>query len=370
MFVRGRRAWIALTLLSTLLIPAVGSLAAGPRDELQKKKQDLEKLQAEIAADEAKAGSLEEEVAAINASMIRLRDELTKLNAEIALIESAVRTAQARIDAAQAEIDKIKNIATRQAVSLYKSGATETLDALLNAKSLSELDNRVEMLGMAAQQNTGALVEYSRLQVEVEAAHQELFDRKEELEGARDRNASIRASLDEREAKLKKLLERLEKSLGKKYAHEGNLEAGIQELEYDLLKKITLTSVAALGRSSQGYIWPLNGNVTSYYGPRWGRMHTGLDIDGSTGQPIVASKAGTVILASSYSGYGNAVIIDHGGVQTLYAHMSSFAVSEGQQVPQGEIVGNVGCTGSCTGDHLHFEVRVNGEPVDPMGYLP
>ncbi len=370
MLLGGRRAWIALTILTTLLIPAVGSFAAGPRNELQQKKEALEKLQAEIAEQEAKAGSLQEEVDAINASMIRLREELTKLNAEIAAIESRVRTAEARIDAAQADIDKIKKVATRQAVSLYKSGATETLDALLNAQSLSELDNRVEMLGVAAQENTGALIEYSRLQVEIEAAHQELFDRKEELEAAEERQRSILQSLDQKHAELQKKLELLEGRLGKDYAHEGNLEAGIRDIESKILEKITLHSVAMLGKSSQGFIWPLNGNITSYYGPRWGRMHTGIDIDGTTGQPIVASKSGTVILASSYSGYGNAVIIDHGGIQTLYGHMSSFGVSEGQQVSQGEIVGNVGCTGSCTGDHLHFEVRVNGEPVDPMGYLP
>ncbi len=127
----------------------------------------------------------------------------------------------------------------------------------------------------------------------------------------------------------------------------------------------------ALGTSSAGYIWPLNGAVTSYYGPRWGSMHTGIDIDGVTGQPVVASKAGSVIMAGSYSGYGNAVIVDHGGgYQTLYAHLSSFAVSSGQSVGQGQTVGAVGCTGSCTGDHLHFEVRVNGSPTDPMQYLP
>lgn len=100
-------------------------------------------------------------------------------------------------------------------------------------------------------------------------------------------------------------------------------------------------------------------------------MHTGIDIDGVTGDPIVASKTGTVILAEYYSGYGNAVIVDHGGgYSTLYGHMSAFSVSNGQSVSQGQELGKVGCTGSCTGDHLHFEIRINGNPVDPMPYLP
>jgi murein DD-endopeptidase MepM/ murein hydrolase activator NlpD len=123
--------------------------------------------------------------------------------------------------------------------------------------------------------------------------------------------------------------------------------------------------------SAQGFIWPLNGPITSGYGPRWGRMHTGIDIDGYAGQAIVASKAGRVIVASPYGGYGNAVVIDHGGgIATLYAHMSAFSVSSGNSVGQGQVVGSVGCTGSCTGDHLHFEVRVNGGAVNPLDYLP
>lgn len=369
MFERGTRAWVVLTILVTLLLPNAGSIAAGD-SELERKKERREQLQAEIEQREAEAGSLEDEARALNKNMVVLRAEIAKLDTEIADIESQVRTAQARIDSLQSEIDKIQKLATRQAVSLYKSGATETLDALLNARSLTELDNRVEMLGVAAQENTGALVQFGRLQVEIEAAHQDLYDKKHELEGVRKEQQKYYASLNEQHEELQATIARIEAQLGEKYALENHLEDDIQAMEQKILEKTTLHSVAILGKSSQGYIWPLNGNITSYYGPRWGRMHTGLDIDGSTGQPIVASNSGTVIMASSYSGYGNAVIIDHGGVQTLYAHLSSFNVSNGQQVSQGEIVGAVGCTGSCTGDHLHFEVRVNGSPVDPLNYLP
>lgn len=366
---RGTRAWIVFTILATLLIPSVSSIAANDQ-ELERKKERREQVQADIERREAQAGSLEDEAAAINKNMVILRAEIAKLDTEIAEIESQVRTAQAKIDSLQAEIDKIEKIATRQAVSLYKSGATETLDALLNARSLTELDNRVEMLGVAAQENTGALVQFGRLQVEIEAAHQEMYDKKKKLEGVRNEQDAYYATLNEQHDRLKEKIAQIEAQLGEKYALEKHLDTDIKAIEQKILEKTTLSSVAALGKSDQGYIWPINGRITSYYGPRWGRMHTGIDIDGTTGQPIVASNSGTVIMASSYSGYGNAVIIDHGGVQTLYAHLSAFNVSDGQQVAQGEIVGAVGCTGSCTGDHLHFEVRVNGSPVDPLNYLP
>jgi virulence factor Mce-like protein len=123
--------------------------------------------------------------------------------------------------------------------------------------------------------------------------------------------------------------------------------------------------------SEAGFMWPLEGVITSPFGPRWGRMHTGIDIDGVTGEPVVASADGTVVLAAYYSGYGNAVIIDHGnGFSTLYGHLSSIDVDTGDVVTQGQLVGAVGCTGNCTGDHLHFEIRIEGTPVDPLPYLP
>ncbi|MDP8961056.1 MAG: M23 family metallopeptidase, partial [Actinomycetota bacterium] len=120
-----------------------------------------------------------------------------------------------------------------------------------------------------------------------------------------------------------------------------------------------------------GYIWPRCATVTSEYGRRWGRMHQGIDIDGDTGNPIYASKAGTVIFAGRSNGYGNLVLVSHGdGVVTAYAHQSAFAVRDGQRVSQGQRIGSVGNTGNSTGPHLHFETRVNGTPVNPRRFLP
>lgn len=120
-----------------------------------------------------------------------------------------------------------------------------------------------------------------------------------------------------------------------------------------------------------GFMWPLDGAVTSGFGPRWGRSHEGIDIDGLTGDPVVASASGRVVLAAPYGGYGNAVVVDHGdGVRTLYAHLSAFDVTLGQEVTKGQTLGAVGCSGHCFGDHLHFEIVVDGIPVDPLLYLP
>lgn len=123
---------------------------------------------------------------------------------------------------------------------------------------------------------------------------------------------------------------------------------------------------------SAGFIWPVNGTLNSRFGPRWGSFHSGIDIGAAYGTGVVAAASGQVVLASySGYGYGNYIIVRHGdGSETLYAHLSSIWVSLGQYVEQGEIIGAVGCTGWCTGPHLHFEVRIGGSPVDPLGYLP
>ncbi|MDQ3981907.1 MAG: peptidoglycan DD-metalloendopeptidase family protein, partial [Actinomycetota bacterium] len=361
---------IVATLLCTLLIPAAGSLADS-ESKLDEIRNDLSRVREKIEERETEARPLQAEVDALNAEIRALRRQIARLDARLVAVEAEVRNAQARIDATQKKIDRIKDLATEQAVSLYKAGSTETIDALLNAKSLSELDARIEMLGVAAEKSTGALIEYGRLQVTIEAQNRELFEKKEELVAIRTEKSKSLAKSDETHAKLADRLAELHAELGELHSHEGELEDAADRMTARILANAAGNAAKALGTSSSGYIWPLGGAITSYYGPRWGGMHTGLDIDGSSGQPIVASKGGTVILSSYYSGYGNAVIIDHGGgYSTLYAHMSSFAVSSGQSVSQGQVVGYVGCTGSCTGDHLHFEVRVNGSPVDPLPYLP
>jgi len=122
--------------------------------------------------------------------------------------------------------------------------------------------------------------------------------------------------------------------------------------------------------SSSGLIWPVNGPVVSGFGMRWGRMHEGIDIGVGYGTPIHAAASGTVVYSGWMSGYGNFVIIDHGGgMATAYGHQSSIAAGNGQSVSQGQVIGYVGCTGHCFGPHLHFEVRINGSAVDPLGYL-
>jgi len=123
--------------------------------------------------------------------------------------------------------------------------------------------------------------------------------------------------------------------------------------------------------SASGMIWPVLGRISSYFGPRWGTRHTGLDIAAPSGSEIRAVRAGRVEMAGWWGGYGNCVIINHGdGVRTLYAHASRILVKRGERVVQGQVVARVGSTGNSTGPHVHFEVRVNNRFKDPLGFLP
>jgi len=183
----------------------------------------------------------------------------------------------------------------------------------------------------------------------------ELLAGKQQLAGARSQNQQSLAGLSEQERQEAGEIDALEQV-------SGQLAAQIRAAQ----------SQAPSGSqpSASGLIWPVNGPVTSPFGMRWGRLHTGIDIGAATGTPIHAAAAGRVIIAGWVSGYGNLTVIDHGGgLATAYAHQSGFAVSTGAGVAQGDVIGYVGCTGHCFGPHLHFEVRVNGTPVDPLGYL-
>ncbi|HSO02378.1 MAG TPA: M23 family metallopeptidase, partial [Gaiellaceae bacterium] len=147
----------------------------------------------------------------------------------------------------------------------------------------------------------------------------------------------------------------------------------LQQVSAELAAKIQSaqsTSTVQRSPSAAGLIWPVNEPITSSFGWRWGRMHEGIDLAVPNGTPVVASAAGTVIVAGWMGGYGNLVVVDHGGgISTAYGHNTSVTVGAGQQVMQGQLIAYSGNTGHSTGPHVHFEVRVNGGAVDPMGYL-
>ncbi|MDQ3986088.1 MAG: peptidoglycan DD-metalloendopeptidase family protein [Actinomycetota bacterium] len=375
-----RRASIGAVIACTLLVPAVGSLAEPDPQDLDELAEEIDSLRDSIDENESAAGDLKDEVDAINDNLIDLQVAINHLNDDIAEIQAKAQVVQDQINDTQKQIDDIKGLAIQQAVALYKGGTAETLDALLSSTSLGELNDRVQMLGVAAEENTGALIKYGRLKVTIEEHYDDLFAVQQDLNDRLASREQYQDELEDERANLRGKLAELFEELGteKHQLHK-------KEEQYDDIRAEILAAQAPSGTtfptggvpdtgspSASGFIWPLNGGVTSGFGMRWGRMHEGIDIDGYTGQPIVAAKSGRVISAGDGGdGYGTKVVIDHGGGwSTLYGHMSRLGTSNGASVSQGQVIGYVGCTGSCTGDHLHFEIRVNGAPQNPLNYLP
>jgi murein DD-endopeptidase MepM/ murein hydrolase activator NlpD len=204
----------------------------------------------------------------------------------------------------------------------------------------------------------------------------ELADRTAEQRTARDRLvaqeqelASVRADKSALLAQVRDDRHEAEEDLDAMLAASAAVTARIQAAQESAGAQQGGATTGTGQVSAAGFVWPTHGILTSPFGWRWGRMHEGIDIAAPTGTPIVAAAAGTVIYAGWMGGYGNMVIIDHGnGVATAYGHQSAIYVTAGA-VSQGQVIGAVGSTGHSTGPHLHFEVRINGSPVDPMGYL-
>jgi murein DD-endopeptidase MepM/ murein hydrolase activator NlpD len=271
-------------------------------------------------------------------------------------------------------------------VDLYENGEPSSLEVVFNSKSVTDLIDAAQVLDSLNAQDrsiagqVGNAKERVRKQREVTKRFRSLAAAEVRTIGVRTNQ--VRALRDQLLASENRLAAarvakrdalRNVKESKAEYLHE---VAGLQAASAALGSQIRSAqssysySPGDTSPSAAGFIWPVNGPVTSPFGWRWGRMHEGIDIGVGYGTPIHAAASGRVIYAGWMSGYGNLVAIDHGrGISTAYGHQSQITVSVGQIVSQGQTIGYVGCTGHCFGPHLHFEVRINGSPVDPLGYL-
>ncbi len=223
------------------------------------------------------------------------------------------------------------------------------------------------------------------LRDELEAQRKTVADEKAKADAAaaaaqaeRDRIAALRAQVEPARAQAQAAEDLETKALGNLNLQKQQLEAQLNALQAssDSISARLRSGPSHLGQPGACQARPVPGGIVSPFGMRFhpilhsSRLHAGDDMQASAGTPIHACRAGTVVIAGPQGGYGNAVVIDHGGgMATLYAHQSRIGVSVGQQVAAGAVIGYVGSTGLATGPHLHFEVRINGNPVDPTSYL-
>ena len=334
-------------------------------------------------------------------------DRIERLTAEVAALrteEDAVRTRlaakQAELDSAVEELDTAKKhlavvrarlrralVALRERlVAMYEAGTPDVLGVILSSDGYDELVERTEYLERIHGMDEAVVGRVRDLRNQVKNTVARLRSAKNRIESARDAIAaekealvSARQAVQGRQAKLVATRAEREEALAKIDSHAEELHDEVASLQGELAAQLAgygsspLPAGPIVPGNGSGLIWPVSGAVVSGFGMRWGRMHEGIDIAVPAGTPIRAAASGSVILLqgdAESGGYGNFTCLEHGGgLQTCYAHQSAFAVGSGQSVSQGDVIGYVGCTGHCYGDHLHFEVRVYGAPTDPLGYL-
>jgi murein DD-endopeptidase MepM/ murein hydrolase activator NlpD len=372
-----------------------------------------------IQASTARKTALDAKVAGFDSQIATVQRQLDAAQSKLAALEAQQRATEVRLDEARHALVLAKEELGRQAIAAYtgQSEAASYASMLLKANSLGDLASKRSYMRAVVGSQSDAIAATERLRDEVGDLGKQLDAAKSEAVGQRDvvatQRAGLQASRDAQaaaRAEVQAEIAQTDKLKGEVVARKEEFEAHLEDLEEEsaaiaeTLKRrqaeaaaaaaraatsTTTASGAAPGGGSGGttaaapvkapgrLLTPVPGApVTSPYGyrihPIYGtsRLHTGIDYGANEGTPIRASADGVVVSASWFGGYGNATIIDHGGgIATLVGHQSSMSVSAGSKVTQGQTVGRVGCTGDCTGPHVHFEVRVNGDPVNPANYL-
>jgi murein DD-endopeptidase MepM/ murein hydrolase activator NlpD len=334
---------------------------------------------ARIRALQADVDRTEDRLDAIASDLSVRRNRLARLTLRYQLQTIRLRRLTRELSAAELTADQ-------RLVAIYQEEDPRVVDVFLNAHSFTELLDQLDYLEQISSQDRAIARQLATAKTNVAAARRhthevrtQVFEATRSLQAQLDRQLAERTRLVTAQSSLadaRSLKQRTLSSVhGKRSEFLHEIE-GLQQASAEIAAKIRAaqssssryTTTGAV--SSSGLIWPVSGPVTSPFGWRWGRMHEGIDIAVPTGTPIAAAASGRVVYAGWMSGYGNLVIIDHGGgLATAYGHQSSVAVGVGQIVMQGQTIGYSDCTGHCFGPHLHFEVRVNGSPVDPLGYL-
>jgi murein DD-endopeptidase MepM/ murein hydrolase activator NlpD len=339
---------------------------------------------------------VESKAAAARAKEQVLTGEISKYNDRIRAVETRLAPIQARLTSLQAQLDGLR---TERKQLTAKIEAEERRLAILAKRLEHQRDELADRLSAAYRKGDPTVLQILLQSGSVTAAMtaQEGMQRamghdRVLITATRTNAATARATRDSIKAARKAVWENEKKVsaaeaevavvFNKVNGERVNLDRKeLEEEAKDL--RVRSARLASRIRQSSGslpssvpvggngrFSWPVHGPVVSGFGWRWGRMHEGVDIAVGTGVPIGSSGPGTVIVAGWVGGYGNMVVVAHGGgLSTAYAHMSRISVSTGQQVSTGTVLGAVGCTGHCFGPHVHFEVRVNGAAVDPIPYL-
>lgn len=328
-----------------------------------------------------KLRAIQVDLDAANARLKDIQNQQAQINAQIKQTQEEIRKAQEHL----LQHQKVLNQRVR---SIYMHGQLNYLEVITGAKSFSDFANRLELLKRVIRSDYNLILEIQNQKAQIEAKEEQLEKDKARLDALAQEAQKAQSQIAAKKAEQQKVLDDAKDNKAAAAQMEQDLIAESKRVHNLIQERLRQQEAARQAASHSGgeapsytqgsgvLSWPCNGPITSPYGyrvhPIFGTTiyHSGIDIGVDYGTPIHAADSGTVIYVGWISGYGNAVIIDHGnGMQTLYGHNQSLNVSEGQSVSKGQVIAFAGSTGNSTGPHCHFEVQVNGSAVDPMGYL-
>jgi murein DD-endopeptidase MepM/ murein hydrolase activator NlpD len=368
------------------------SRVAAQHDQLQNEMQDANRVQTGLLARiqaldasrsraEAKVHTLDSGIGALDLRIATTRDRLRasahRLAAVTDQLQSILRKLEARTKAF-----------TARAVATYEAGPTAGFDALLSSQSFGDLVNRYTYYQSALSADTKLIGQIQSLRRATTTHRSTVLSQRSVIHNAKLRLERDRSALATKRDRKRATLSSLKSLIAAKHAAVAKIETRKAQLEQAIAENVRESSqIEALLQAASGplgpaatgsgqLVWPAIGPITSPFGWRINPLfhtrefHPGIDIGAPYGATVSAADAGVVEYAGTMTGYGNVLVIDHGGgLATLYGHLSAYSVSVGQRVGRGAPIANVGCTGWCTGPHLHFEVRVSGRPVNPVPYL-
>ena len=400
---------LAICLAALMAVPS-GTIAKSSKSltiEKNKKKQEQTEVKNKIKKQKSNISNTESEKKVVKDEIVNLDEriqvtsaKISTLEGEISSLNKDIKENQDKLEEAQVNLNENTEALRMRLREMYKRGNVNYLEVILNSKDIEELLRNNEIISSIAKADR-ELIEFIGEQIEtIKETEDRLQIDKAKLSANKaaviNERQSYQAAIDAKNNYMKVLesnLELYKAEFEKAQANWDSLDAEIVRLQKQIseqkkaeeaaarARKATRVhsniSVSSAPRNGQSYTWPLPGHysISSPYGYRvhpilgYSKFHSGIDIPAPSGTPIVAAKSGTVIMSKLMSGYGNVVMIDHGDTVTVYAHCSALNVGVGDSVNAGDVVAFVGSTGLSTGAHLHFEVRVNGSTVNPLGYV-
>lgn len=364
---------VGLALLAGTLSPVIASPSLEQqlnhvRNQLNQKKSEEKQTKIEVR-------DYSRQLAAINSSINERNQQIKDLEGALEAATAKLNSTKRELAAAEKRLDESNRLLQKRVKGMYQSGPVSYLEVLLNAGSFSDFTNRLEFLRRMVESDAQMVDRISAEKAQIEKYKRSLDAKVQQIAAMKREHEAAKQKLAQAQSEKAALLSEAQKNLKETAAAIDKLEAQ----EDAILRQIAIQNAKKGGTYSGGpFIWPLPGytRVSSPFGNRMhpilnqNRFHAGIDIPAPTGTTVIAPANGTVIYSGSMTGYGNVVMIDHGGgVVSLYGHLSAKLVSNGQTVTKGMPIARVGNTGMSTGSHLHFEVRKNGTPVSPYGYL-